>query len=64
MGMKTITIKMDDDVFKKLKRAVMVKKIATGYGGIIDSFTNRVVQSVEQGLDEKHIHFKNKNGAE
>ena len=55
---------MDDDVFKKLKRAVLVKKIATGYGGIIDSFTNRVVQSVEQGLDEKHIHFKNKNGAE
>ena len=63
MGMKTITIKMDDDVFKKLKRAVMVKKISTGYGGIIDSFTNRVVESVEQGLDEKHIHFKNKNGA-
>ena len=58
--MKTITLKIDDEVYKKLKRAVLVKKISTGYGGIIDSFANHVVKSVDRGLDEKLIQFKNK----
>jgi len=58
--MKTIKIKIEDDVYKNLKQATQVKGMTGNIGGIIDSFIIKLVESVDKGLTEEHFKYKNK----
>ena len=56
--MKTIKVKIDDDVYKHLKQATQVKGMTGNIGGIIDSFIIKLVKSIDKGLDEEHFKYK------
>ena len=56
--MKTIKVKIDDDVYKHLKQATQVKGMTGNIGGIIDSFIIKLIESIDKGLDEEHFKYK------
>ena len=58
--MKTIKIKIEDDVYKHLKQATQVKGMTGNIGRIIDSFIIKLIESIGKGLDEEHFKYKNK----
>lgn len=58
--MKTIKVKIEDDVYKSLKQAIQVKNMTGNIGGIVDSFIIKLVESVDKGLVEEHFKYKNK----
>ena len=59
--MKTIKVKIEDDVYKSLKQAIQVKNMTGNIGGIVDSFIIKLVESVDKGLVEEHFKYKNKS---
>ena len=58
--MKTIKVKIEDDVYKSLKQAIQVKNMTGNIGGIVDSFIIKLVEAVDKGLVEEHFKYKNK----
>ena len=59
--MKTIKVKIEDDVYKSLKQSIQVKNMTGNIGGIVDSFIIKLVESINKGLDEEHFKYKNKS---
>ena len=59
--MKTIKVKIEDDVYKSLRQAIQVKNMTGNMGGIVDSFIIKLVESINKGLDEEHFKYKNKS---
>lgn len=59
--MKTIKVKIEDDVYKSLKQSIQVKNMTGNIGGIVDSFIIKLVESVDKGLTEEHFKYKNKS---
>ena len=59
--MKTIKVKIDDDVYKHLKQATQVKGMTGNIGGIVDSFIIKLIESISKGLKEEHFKYRNKN---
>ena len=59
--MKTIKIKIEDDVYKSLRQAIQVKNMTGNMGGIVDSFIIKLIESIGKGLDEEHFKYKNKS---
>jgi len=58
--MKTIKLHIDDKVYKKLKTSLVAKKMSDSYGSITDKFAMRVMQLIEEGVEEHTIEFKKK----
>ena len=58
--MKTIKLHIDNKVYKKLKTELIAKKMYDSYGGIADAFAKKVLQLLEEGVEEYTIEFKNK----
>ncbi len=58
--MKTIKLHIDDKVYKSLKTELIAKKMYDSYGSITDIFTKKVLQLIEEGVEEYTIEFKNK----
>ena len=58
--MKTIKIKIEDDVYKSLRQAIQVKNMTGNMGGIVDSFIIKLIESIGKGLVEEHFKYKNK----
>ena len=58
--MKTIKVKIEDDVYKSLKQAIQVKNMTGNICGIVDSIIIKLVESVDKGLVEEHFKYKNK----
>lgn len=56
--MKTIRLKIADDVYVQLKRTLFTKALATSFGGIADEFLKKVVDAIEKGDKEKYVKFK------
>lgn len=55
--MKRIIVTMDDDVYKALKSHMSVRGLAQAAYGISDGFMVKLVEAMEQGLEEKHFSF-------
>ena len=51
---------IDNKVYKKLKTELIAKKMYDSYGGIADAFAKKVLQLLEEGVEEYKIEFKNK----
>lgn len=51
---------IDNKVYKKLKTELIAKKMYDSYGGIADSFAKKVLQLLEENVEEYTIEFKNK----
>lgn len=60
--MRIIKLKIDDDVFKNLKRSLFTKAIATGLSGISDAVLKKVIDAIKDGEKEIHLKYKNNNG--
>tara|TARA_R100000781_G_scaffold96540_1_gene60550 strand:+ start:1900 stop:2079 length:180 start_codon:yes stop_codon:yes gene_type:complete len=58
--LKTIKLHIDNKVYKKLKTELIAKKMYDSYGGIADSFAKKVLQLLEENVEEYTIEFKNK----
>tara|TARA_Y100000592_G_scaffold61794_1_gene96533 strand:- start:294 stop:473 length:180 start_codon:yes stop_codon:yes gene_type:complete len=58
--LKTIKLHIDNKVYKKLKTELIAKKMYDSYGGIADAFAKKVLQLLEEGVEEYTIEFKNK----
>ena len=57
--MKTIKIKIEDNVYKRLKQATQVKGMTGNISGIIDNFIIKLIESIDNGLIEEHFKYKN-----
>ena len=58
--MKTIKLHIDNKVYRSLKTELIAKKMYDSYGSITDIFTKKVLQLIEEGVEEYTIEFKNK----
>jgi len=58
--LKTIKLHIDNKVYKKLKTELIAKKMYDSYGGIADAFAKKVLQLLEENVEEYTIEFKNK----
>ena len=56
--MKVIKLKIDDKVYGRVKTAVFARKLASSYGGLVDNFTDVIIEAIADGKKEKHIYFK------
>lgn len=56
--MKTIILKMDDDVFDELDAALFVRgMIAADSHGIVDELFIKMMIAIKNGDEEKHFSF-------
>jgi hypothetical protein len=58
--LKTIKLHIDNKVYRSLKTELIAKKMYDSYGGLPDIFTKKVLQLIEEGVEEYTIEFKNK----
>ena len=58
-GTYTHKIKIEDNVYKRLKQATQVKGMTGNISGIIDNFIIKLIESIDKGLIEEHFKYKN-----
>jgi len=58
--LKTIKLHIDNKVYRTLKTELIAKKMGDSFGGITDIFAKKVLQLIEEGVEEYTIEFKNK----
>jgi len=59
---KTVTLTISDEIFRRLKSAINVKFLCTSYEGIVDQAINKLITDIEKG--KEHVFLVEKNGSE
>ena len=59
--MKKIVLSMDDNVFTELRSAMGVRGLSGVAYGIIDEMIVKLVEAMQDGKEEKHFSFKDKD---
>jgi len=54
----SIKLNISTEVYRKIKSAIVAKRMSDSLYGIIDNFTYRVVQLIDDGVEEYDIDFK------
>ncbi len=54
----SIKLNISTEVYRKIKSAIVTKRMSDSLYGIIDNFTYRVVQLIDDGVEEYDIDFK------
>ncbi len=54
----SIKLNISTEVYRKIKSAIVAKRMSDSLHGIIDNFTYRVVQLIDDGVEEYDIDFK------
>jgi len=54
----SIKLNISTEVYRKIKSAIVAKRMSDSLHGIIDNFTYRVVQLIDEGVEEYDIDFK------
>jgi len=55
--MKQILVQIDDDVWRELRSAMMVRRLSCPSPTIVDEFTAKLLQAIEQGKEKKHFFY-------
>jgi len=58
--MKKITLKIDDDVFGKLRSTIIIKMASGNFTGTIDAFIKKLIDKIDEGNKEWHCKYKHK----
>jgi reverse gyrase len=58
--MKTIILKIDDDVLGSLRSNINVKMMGGNFAGITDQFIKKLIDEIDDNNKEWHCQYKNK----
>ncbi len=58
--MKAITLKIEDEVFRKIKAEMTLRMMLGKTGGAVDSFMIKLINVIDENQTEYHFKFKGK----
>ena len=56
----TIKLNIDDDVYRSLKNSLVAKGLGGSFHGISDEFFKKILDLIDDNIEEYTIHFKKK----